>query len=74
VQLESKKLAIVEQRNEGDPTKPKVRSFYSVKLNQYLNTQDIDLTETDDRIVKGVRAEEFDLDMNTIVEMLLMEG
>ena len=74
VQLESRKLAIVEQRNEEDPTNPKVRSFYSVKLNQYLNTQDIDLTETEDYIVKGVRAEEFDLDMNTIIEMLLMEG
>ncbi|PCH94106.1 MAG: phosphohydrolase [Gammaproteobacteria bacterium] len=74
VQLESRKLAIVEQRNEGDPTKPKVRSFYSVKLNQYLNTQNIDLTETEDYIVKSVRAEEFSLDMNTIVEMLLMEG
>jgi len=74
VQLESKKLAIVEQRNDEDPTNPKVRSFYSVKLNQYLNTQDIDLAETEDFIVKAVRAEEFDLDMNAIVEMLLMEG
>jgi HD-GYP domain-containing protein (c-di-GMP phosphodiesterase class II) len=74
VQLESKKLAVVEQRSTDDPTKPKVRSFYSVKLNQYLNTQDIDLTDTEDYIVKSVRAEEFDLNMNTIVEMLLMEG
>ncbi|MBU2924164.1 HD-GYP domain-containing protein [Colwellia sp. 4_MG-2023] len=74
VQLESKKLAVVEQRNCNDLTKPKVKSFYSVKLNQYLNTQDIDLAKTDDFIVKGVRAEDFDLDMNTIITMLLMEG
>ncbi len=74
VQLESKKLAVVEQRNDEDPTNPKVRSFYSVKLNQYLSTQNVDLTETDDFIVKAVRAEEFDLDMNAIIEMLLMEG
>jgi len=74
VQLESKKLAVVEQRNCNDLTKPKVKSFYSVKLNQYLNTQDIDLAQTDDFIVKGVRAEDFDLDMNTIITMLLMEG
>jgi HD-GYP domain-containing protein (c-di-GMP phosphodiesterase class II) len=74
VQLESKKLAIVEQRNNNEPIKPKVRSFYSVNLNQYLDTQDIDLTDTDDYIVKSVRAEEFDLDMNTIINMLLMEG
>jgi len=74
VQLHSKKLAIVEQRNENDPTNPKVRSFYSVDLHEYLDTQDIDLNITDDYIEKSVRAEEFDLDMNTIIEMLLMEG
>lgn len=74
VQLESKKLAIIEQRNENDPTHPKVRAFYNVKLSQYLNTEDIDLTCSDDFIIKGVRAEEFHLDMNTIIEMLLKEG
>lgn len=74
VQLNSKKLAIVERRNEEDPTKPEVRSFYSVKLNHYLNIQDIDLSENDDFIVKGVRADDFDLDMAKITEMLLMEG
>jgi len=73
VQLKSKKLAIVEQRNNDDPINPKVRSFYSVKLNQYLSTQDIDLTETDDAILKAVRAEEFNLDINEIVEILFME-
>jgi HD-GYP domain-containing protein (c-di-GMP phosphodiesterase class II) len=74
VQLESKKLAIVEQRNNNSPIKPKVRSFYSVNQHQYLDAQDIDLTDSDDFIVKSVRAEEFDLDMNTIINMLLMEG
>ena len=74
VQLESKKLAIVEQRNDNSPIKPKVRTFYSVELHQHLDTQEIDLTDTDDFIVKSVRAEEFDLDMKTIIDMLLMEG
>lgn len=74
VQLESKKIAIIEQRNNNSPIKPKVRAFYNVNLNQYVETQDIDLTDTNDFIVKSVRAEEFDLDMNTIINMLLMEG
>ncbi len=74
VQLESKKLALVQERNEGDPINPKVDSFYSVKLNHFLNTQNIDLSACDDRIVKGVRAEEFDLDMNKIIEMLMRDG
>jgi hypothetical protein len=67
-------LAIVEQRNNNSPVKPKVRSFYNVQMSQYIETQYIDLTNTDDFIVKSVRAEEFDLDMNSIIEMLLMEG
>lgn len=74
VQLKSKKLAIVEQRNNGNPTNPRVRSFYSIELNQYLDTQDIDLTQAGDSILKSVRAEEFNLDMNKVIEMLLMEG
>ena len=39
VQLESKKLALVKERNDGDPTNPNVDSFYSVKLHQFLNKQ-----------------------------------
>ena len=61
-------------RNDKNPTNPQVHSFYSVKLHQFLNKQEIDLSNSDDFIVKGVRAEEFDLDMKQIVEMLLMEG
>lgn len=74
VELGSKKLAIVEGRNYDDPIRPKVRSFYSVDDHRYVMTQDIDLSKTEDFIVKGVRADEFDLDMNKIVEFLLMQG
>jgi HD-GYP domain-containing protein (c-di-GMP phosphodiesterase class II) len=74
VELNSKKIAIVEQRNDSDVVNPKVRSFYSVKLNHFLDSQIIDLTDTEDFIVKGVRAEDFNLDMNKIIEMLTMEG
>jgi len=74
VELSSNKLAIVEQRNQEDPTNPKVRSFYSAELNRYVMAQDIDLAKNDDYIVKGVRADDFDLDMNKIIEFLLMDG
>ncbi|MBL4909931.1 MAG: HD-GYP domain-containing protein [Alteromonadaceae bacterium] len=74
VKLKSNKIAIVEERNPNDPTKPKVKSFYSAKMNHYINTQKIDLQDSKDEIVKGVRAKDFDLDMNKIVEMLLMQG
>lgn len=74
VELNSNKLAIVEARNQEDPTNPKVRSFYSAKNHRYEMTQDIDLSADEDFIVKGVRADDFDLDMNKIIEFLLMEG
>ena len=74
VELSSNKVAIVEQRNSEDPTNPKVRSFYSAKHNHYVEAEDVDLTKTKDFIVKGVRADDFDLDMNKIIEFLLMEG
>jgi len=74
VQLKSNKLALVKHRNDKDPINPQVHSFYSVKLNHFLNKQEIDLSDSEDFIVKGVRAEEFDLDMAKIIEMLLMEG
>lgn len=74
VELNSHKLAIVEERNKEDPTNPKVRSFYSAELNRYIMTEDIDLSQTDDFITKAVRADDFDLDMNRVIEFLLMEG
>ena len=74
VELSSNKLAIVEAVNEKNPTKPKVRSFYSQENNSYENTEDIDLSLDKHRIVKGVRADDFDLDMDKIIEFILNEG
>jgi len=74
VELSSNKLAIVESRNDGDPTNPKVRSFYNAVDGRYVMAEDIDLSSDKDFIVKGVRADDFDLDMNKIIEFLLMEG
>jgi HD-GYP domain-containing protein (c-di-GMP phosphodiesterase class II) len=74
VELGSNKLAIVESRNDSDPTNPKVRSFYNSEHGRYVMAEDIDLANNEDFIVKGVRADDFDLDMNKIIEFLLMEG
>ena len=74
VELDSNKLAIVEGRNQDNPVNPKVRSFYSVEHHHYVMTEDIDLSQEKDFIIKGVRANDFSLDMNKIVEFLLMQG
>jgi len=74
VQLNSKKLAMIEERNDSNPVKPKVRSFYCVTADGFIDAEEIDLTQAEDAIEKGVCAEEFNLDMNKIVEMLMMDG
>ena len=74
VELSSNKLAIVESRNDGDPINPNVRSFYNSLDGRYVMAEDINLSDNEDFIVRGVRADDFALDMNKIIEFLLMEG
>ncbi len=74
VQLESKSLALVKARNAHDPINPKVDAFYNIKRNNFFKRQEIDLTTSEDIIVKGVRAEEFNLNMDDIIHMLIMDG
>lgn len=74
VELSSQKLAIVEARNLQDTLKPKVRSFYDLTDRRYIMTQDIDLSQSSEKILKGCRAEDYKLDMNKIIEFLMMQG
>lgn len=74
VQLESNRLALVKARNDKNPTKPHVNSFYSLQLKKVVDKKEIDLSSDEDTIIKGVRPEEFDLNMDEILEMLLLEG
>lgn len=74
VELNSHQLAIVESRNQDDPINPKVRSFYNINKHRYTLAKDIDLAKEPDFIIRGVKADDFDLDMNRIIEFLLMEG
>lgn len=75
VKLTSNKLAIVEKVNHEQPIKPIVRAFFSLSQNTFIETKDIDLAEDENQqIAQGVRADEFDLDMNKITEFLMMQG
>jgi len=75
VRLSSNRLAIVDAPNPDNPTKPKVKAFYSLQQNLFTTAKEIDLASSEDeRIETGVRADDFDLDMNKITEFLLMEG
>lgn len=75
VLLESNRLAIVEGHNPKDPIRPLVKPFYHLKPNHFETGQKIDLaTVTDDLIVKCVRADDFNLNMEQIIEYLAHEG
>ncbi|GGP60077.1 HD-GYP domain-containing protein [Shewanella saliphila] len=75
VQLESNRLAIVQGHNPKDPIRPLVKPFYHLKPDHFEVSQKIDLaTVTDDLIVKCVRADDYNLNMEQIIEFLAHEG
>lgn len=75
VKLESNQLAVVESRNLDDPIRPKVKAFFNVSQNHFVAARNIDLSdEEQENIERGVRADDFDLDMNKILEFLILEG
>lgn len=75
VKLGSNQLAVVEARNSDDPIRPKVKAFYSVAQNHFVAAKDIDLSDDqNEHIEKGVRADDFNLDMSKILEFLILEG
>ncbi len=75
VKLSSKRLAVVDGRNQELPTRPKVKAFFDLSKNSFVPTQNIDLSlSEEEQIERGVRAEDFDLDMGKITEFLKMQG
>lgn len=74
VELNSNRLAIVESGNLDDPINPKVRCFYNLKYHRYIMAKNIDLAKEADFIIRGVKAKDFNLDHNRIIEFLLQEG
>jgi HD-GYP domain-containing protein (c-di-GMP phosphodiesterase class II) len=74
VQLNSNKIAIVERRNNDDSMRPGVRSFFDCATNEYQESEEIDLSMNEDFIVKGVKASDFDLDMEEVIEFLIKQA
>ena len=74
VQLNSNKIAIVERKNKVDSLRPGVRAFFNCGENEYQESEEIDLSVNDDFIVKGVKASDFDLDMEDVIEFLIKEA
>ncbi|AGH81826.1 metal dependent phosphohydrolase [Psychromonas sp. CNPT3] len=75
VRLDSDHLAIVESQNKDDPIRPHVKPFYCLGGNEFSAEKNIDLSTTDAAlIVKCVRASDFNLDMQEIIDYLAHQG
>lgn len=75
VLLASNRLAVVESHNPKDPIRPNVRPFYHVSPKHFESSEGIDLSvESPEKIIKGVHADDFDLDMKQVIDFLAQEG
>lgn len=74
VTLSSDRLAIVKVRNHDDLTKPTVEAFFDVKLQRFEIPEIVDLSAKQQKIVKCVRANEYGLNMEEIIEYLSGNG
>lgn len=71
VELSSDKLAIVDNRNVQDSTKPRVYSFYDLTTRQYCDVSYIDLETIENvQIVKCIQAEQYGLNVGESVDYI----
>jgi HD-GYP domain-containing protein (c-di-GMP phosphodiesterase class II) len=72
VQLESKQLGIVSQRVPKHPMNPFVVVFYNLESQSQTEIQYINLSQVDDQIIKGIRPEEFGINLNAFFKQTLI--
>jgi HD-GYP domain-containing protein (c-di-GMP phosphodiesterase class II) len=71
VELSNEKLAIVVEGNRKEPLKPKVKVFYSLKLQQYINPKDCDLVDDPARIIASIRAEDHNINSAKVIRDII---
>ena len=64
------KLAVIEIKNEQEPLKPRLKTFYNVKSKHYIEIESIDLAAINCpyKILKAVTAQEYNIDMEELLE------
>jgi HD-GYP domain-containing protein (c-di-GMP phosphodiesterase class II) len=72
VQLSSQKLAIVSQRNDKQPLKPIVMIFYSMQTQLHTEIVRVDLSQSEDYILTGVRPEEFSMNLDKFFKSIFL--
>ena len=75
VELNNNRLAIVESRNKEEPTKPKVKTFYSLNQKSFEMSQEVNLSTVKGvQIVKCIRVDDFDINLRQIIDFLANEN
>lgn len=72
VQLDSQQLGIVSQRIPSHPLSPIVMSFYNMQTQLHTDIQRINLSESDDKIITGVRPEEFSVNLGKFFKSVFL--
>jgi HD-GYP domain-containing protein (c-di-GMP phosphodiesterase class II) len=72
VQLNSHKLAIVSQRNIKQPLNPIVMVFYSMQTQSHTEIVRVDLSQSEDYILTGVRPEEFSMNLDKFFKSVFL--
>lgn len=72
VQLNSQKLAIVSQRNVKQPLNPVVMIFYSMQTQVHTDIVRVDLSQSEQYILTGVRPEEFSMNLDKFFKSVFL--
>ncbi|MFT6087841.1 MAG: hypothetical protein ACJA11_003107, partial [Glaciecola sp.] len=68
----SQKLAIVSQRNDKQPLNPIVMIFYSMQTQLHTEIVRVDLSQSEDYILTGVRPEEFSMNLDKFFKSIFL--
>jgi HD-GYP domain-containing protein (c-di-GMP phosphodiesterase class II) len=67
VQLSNEKIAVVTEGNRADPLRPRVKVFYSIKLQHLVKPKDCDLAIDSVSIITSVRAEDHNINSSRVI-------
>ena len=71
IELSNEKLAVVVEGNRAEPLKPKVKIFYSLKLQQYINPKSCDLVSDPASIVSSIRADDHNINSSKVIRDII---
>jgi HD-GYP domain-containing protein (c-di-GMP phosphodiesterase class II) len=71
VELSNERIAIVIEGNRDEPLKPKVKIFYSLKLQHYIKLKDCDLSCEPVTIIGSIRADDHNINSSKLIQDIL---